>query len=469
MKSIRRHLSLVLTLSMAVLLTLSGIMVWTLVRRGLVEQFDTALLARARILTDNIEEDDGEIQIDKNLLHQPDPQRALSEALWEVTRADGTSLLHFAPGSGRRLPDIRQPEGNGPTFYATTLGAGIPARAVSLRLDAKDDKQGLFRNLTLVTALPAPELTRTLRTLALVLLGTGGVAVLLLAPLLETALRRGLRPLGDLARKTAGIDAGKLDTRLDEHACPEEIRPVASTLNALLQRLESSFARERRFSSDVSHELRTPVAELRSLADLVAGWPAEATPAAFADVGAIAWEMEEIVNRLTLLSRTDAGTQPVGLTDLDLTALVQEALSRAEPGLQEHGHVLSCQLSPVRLHSDPALWKMILTNLIGNATDHSPPGSRITVELGPQALILTNPAPSLTPEDLPRLFDRFWRKEISRTGYGHSGLGLSLVHSLASLLGSTPEARLTPDHQLQLRLALSPIPAGGPSGGHAAG
>jgi signal transduction histidine kinase len=463
MKSIRRYLTLVLSVSMAVLLAVSGVLVWTLVRQGLVGQFDTALLARARILTDNIEEDDGEIQIDKNLLHQTDPERALSEALWEVTRADGTSLLHFAPGSGRRLPDIRQPEDNGPMFYATTMGPGVPARAVSLRLDAKDDKQGLYRNLTLVTALPSHELNRTLRTLALVLLGTGGVAVLLLVPLLENALRRGLRPLGDLAKETAGIDAGKLDTRLDDGACPEEIRPIASTLNALLERLESSFVRERRFSSDVAHELRTPVAELRSLADLVAGWPAEATPAAFADAGAIAREMEDIVNRLTLLSRTDAGTQPVGRMDMDLTALVQEALDRAAPGLEARGHSLASHLSPVRVRSDPALWKMILANLIGNAVDHAPPSSRITVELTPQAFILTNPAPALTPEDLPRLFDRFWRKETSRTGYGHSGLGLSLVHSLASLLGPAPEARLTPDQQLQLSLALPRAPAATPA------
>lgn len=454
MKSIRRYLTLILTVTMTVLLAGSGMLVWTLVREGLVDQFNTALLARAHILADNIEEDDGDIQIDKKLLYQKDPERALSEALWEVTRADGTSLLHFAPGSGRRLPDIRQPEGPGPMFYATHMGPGVPARAVSLRLDAKDDKQGLYRNLTLVTALPAHELNRTLHTLALVLLGTGGVAVVLLGPLLESALRRGLRPLGDLARETTGIDAGKLDTRLNHSAYPEEIRPVASTLNALLERLESSFVRERRFSSDVAHELRTPVAELRSLADLVAEWPVEATPAAFADVGAIAREMEGIVNRLTLLSRTDAGTQPVGLVDMDLTLLVQEALDRAAPGLEAQGHTLATDLSPVRVHSDPALWKMILANLIGNAVDHAPPGSRISVALTPHAFILTNPAPALTRDDLPRLFHRFWRKESSRTGYGHSGLGLSLVHSLASLMGTSPEASLTPDQQLRLRLPL---------------
>lgn len=467
MKSIRRHLTLVLTLSVTALFAVSGVLVWTLVRQGLVDQFDTALLARARILTDNIEEDDREIQIDKNLLHQKDPERAMSEALWEVIRADGTSLLHFAPGSGRRLPDIRPSPPNGePMFYATTMGPGVPARAVSLRFDAKDDKPGLYRNLTLVTALPAPELTRTLRRLALVLLGTGGAAGLLLVPLLKAALRRGLQPLTDLAEATAGIDVGKLNTRLDEHRCPEELLPVVSRLNALLERLETSFDRERRFSSDVAHELRTPVAELRSLGEMVANWPAEATPAAFADVRAIAHEMEDIVNSLTLLSRAEAGTQPVDLTEVNLTTLVQDALDRATPAANDKGHHIVIHLADVTAQTDATLWKMILANLIGNAVDHAPPGSTITVELTPSAFAVSNPAPDLSPEDLPHLFDRFWRKESSRTGYGNSGLGLALVCSLASLLGLRPMAGLTADHQLRLGLPLllQPPETGPPPG-----
>lgn len=444
-----------LTLSVTALLAVSGVLVWTLFRQRLVDQFDTALLARARILTDNIEEDDGEIQIDKNLRHQKDPERALSEALWEVTRMDGTSLLRFAPGSGRRLPDMRpSPPHGGPMFYATTMGPGVPARAVSLRFDAKDDKLGFYKNLTLVTALPAPEITRTLRGLDLVLLGTGGAAVVVLVPLLTAALSRGLQPLVDLAQATAGIDVGKLNTRLDEHSGPEELQPVVSRLNALLERLQTSFVRERRFSSDIAHELRTPVAELRSLAEMVANWPAEASPAAFADVRAIAWEMEDIVNSLTLLSRAEAGTQPVDLTEVNLTAMVQDALDRAAPAATLKGHTFIVHLADVTAQTDATLWKMILANLIANAVDHAPPGSTITVELTPTAFGVSNPAPDLFQEDLPRLFDRFWRKESSRTGYGHTGLGLALVGSLASLLGLRTAAGLTADHQLRLGLLL---------------
>ena len=97
---------------------------------------------------------------------------------------------------------------------------------------------------------------------------------------------------------------------------------------------------------------------------------------------------------------------------------------------------------------------MILANLIGNAVDHAPPGSTLMVELTPTAFTVCNPAPELSQEDLPRLFDRFWRKESSRNGYGHSGLGLALVCSLASLLGLRPAAGLRADHQLRLGLPL---------------
>ena len=97
---------------------------------------------------------------------------------------------------------------------------------------------------------------------------------------------------------------------------------------------------------------------------------------------------------------------------------------------------------------------MILANLIGNAVDHAPPGSTITEELTPTAFAISNPARNLSREELPHLFDRFWRKESSRTGSGHSGPGLALVCSLASLLGLRPAAALTADHQLRLGLPL---------------
>lgn len=458
MKSIRRHLTWVLAGAIALLFAASGLLVWTLTGRALTDQFDTALLERARILAMNLEEDDGALQIDKNLRGKDQPADGATPAVFDVYDAGGQLILSYIRQDGSPPMPFRKLDSAGPDFYPMTLPPGRPARAVALRVDAMDDKQGLFKNLTLITALPAPDIAANLRTLTLILVGTGLASLALLVPLLRTVLRRGLQPLDVLAARTAAIDAKKLGTSLPEDDAPLELKPVVSTLNALLRRLETSFSRERRFSSDVAHELRTPVAELRSLGEMVASWPAEATPAAFADVLAIAREMEDIVNRLTILSRADAGTQPVTLTDLSLTHLVQESIERITPPALAQGHIITTALTEISLATDATLWKMILTNLWGNAVAHAPEGSTIHAELDPLAFSLTNPAPDLREEDLPRLFDRFWRKDASRTGYGHSGLGLSLVHSLATLLGMEPQAHLTKDGRLRIVLPFS-VPA----------
>jgi signal transduction histidine kinase len=461
MKSIRRHLTCVLAGAIALVFAASGLLVRMLVERALTDQFDTALLERARILGMNLEEDDGELKIDKNLRGQDLPEDGATPAVFDVYDASGRLVLSYLRRDGSPPMPFRKMDSAEPEFYAATLGKGRPARVAALRVDAMDDKQGLFKNLTLLTALPAPDIAATVRTLTFILAGTGLAALLVLLPALRAALRRGLQPLDTLAERTAAIDVRKLGTQLPEDDAPLELKPVVSTLNALLRRLETSFARERRFSSDVAHELRTPVAELRSLGEMVANWPAEATPAAFADVLAISREMVDIVNRLTVLSRADAGTQPVTLTDLSLTHLVQETIDRITPAALARGHTITTALTEVALATDATLWKMILTNLLGNAVAHAPAGSIIRAALTPAGFTLTNPAPDLRGEDLPRLFDRFWRKDASRTGYGHSGLGLSLVHSLAALLGLELRAHLTSDGQLEITLTFPPA-AGSP-------
>lgn len=458
MKSIRRQLTLVLALAMAALFAASGVMVWILVRKALTDQFDTALLARARLLEMNIEEDDGELEIDKNLREQEKPESGTTPALFEVYDADGRLVLKYAREGDERFPEVRKPDGGDPLFYSLTLPNNRPGRAVALRMDAADDKQGLFKNLTLITALPSPDIPGTMRTLTVVLAGIGLGALALLVPVLQAALRRGLQPLDTLAARTAAIDERKLDTRLPEADCPAELKPVVTTLNALLARLELSFARERRFSSDVAHELRTPVAELKSLAELVAGWPAHATPEAFADVMAISREMEETVSGLTLLSRADSGTQPVLREPVDLAALLRETLDRLASQVTERRLTLTTKIDPVIREGDPALWRMILTNLAGNAVHHAPSGSALSLILTNRGFSVGNPAPELTTGDVPRLFDRFWRKDAARTGYGHSGLGLPLVHSLTALMGLEPAAELTADGQLRISI---PFPPGG--------
>jgi signal transduction histidine kinase len=130
---------------------------------------------------------------------------------------------------------------------------------------------------------------------------------------MHLALRVGLRSLDRLTRQVRALDVTSLDTRVDVEAPPEEIAVVVEQVNALLDRLEGGFKRERRLSSDIAHELKTPIAELRSLCAVGARWPEDrvAVRKFFEDAEAIAEQMERIVVHLLALARYDEGREQV--------------------------------------------------------------------------------------------------------------------------------------------------------------
>lgn len=436
---------------MTVLLTACGITVWTLAREALREHFDLTLQAKSHIVRAGVEEDDQELEMEIKLLKQHGFDADSGQFFFEVRSSKGESLLRsdsLLESHLPALPSSREKD----TFYNITLPDGGPGRAVTSLIDAADDKKGLFRNITVITAGRSDDFENTVRLLRWLLAGTFAGGLALMIPIIRHSLRRGLQPLDRLKEHAAGIDARRLDSRLPVADTPSELRPVVDTLNALLARLNESFARERRFSSDVAHELRTPVAELKSLAELATQWPDQATPEAFAEVLAIAGEMETIVGRLRLLARAEEGTEPVRRNATALREIVSEALARTEPLAAERQLKIQTALAEVELNTDAGLWRMIAANLLGNAAHHSAPGSTIQVWLTPAEFTVSNPAPALNQEDVTQLFERFWRKDPARSGYGHSGLGLALVQSLATLLGYRLAAELGTDGMLTLKV-----------------
>jgi signal transduction histidine kinase len=218
---------------------------------------------------------------------------------------------------------------------------------------------------------------------------------------------------------------------------------VGKSLNGWLQRLESSFERERRFSSHAAHELRTPLAELRAMAELGAMFPDEATPERFQEVVAVSDELSSLLERLSLLSRTEAGRQPVSHEPVDLRAAVDLALERVARQAEERGIRFTTAVDGAPFISDPVLWAAILQNLIGNAAAHSPVGSSVDITAAPGNVTVSNPAPDLTQADVDLLFERFWRKDAAHSGTEHSGLGLSIVQAIAKALGGKCSAELS--------------------------
>lgn len=265
--------------------------------------------------------------------------------------------------------------------------------------------------------------------------------VLLVLPLLGglifLVVGRALRPLDDLADKVASRTAANL-APVETEALPSEVRPLATALNSLLDRLDHALDSERRFTADAAHELRTPLAAIQIQAQVaLASHKEEGRAHALEQVLAGTRRATRLVEQLLRLARLDplAGlpaTRPVALA-----ALAQQVLEELRLGdAAERVQVAIAEDAVVS--GDPDLLRVALRNLIDNALRYSPAAGNITVaargEAGGMRLWVEDNGPGVAAADLPRLSERFYRGgEVTQEG---SGLGLAIVARIAQLHGA---------------------------------
>lgn len=458
--SIRRHLNKTLCLAAALLLPLGGLSVYWTAKNLLIAQFDATLAAKAQALITAAEIDDEEFEIDFDVQAFAGFGKQSNEDYYQIWMADGSSLQR-SPSLG--LSDLSHPSPGDHavrhmTFAETLLPDGRSGRILWKSFVPADDDHYAYGRVLLAVASESVSLNHTLNILAIVLLGTGAVGLGCTLLLLQIALSRGLRPLHDLGASVQKLQVDQPEQRLITERFPVELQGVGEKINNLLARVQASISRERRFSSHAAHEMRTPLAELKTMMELIIRWPEEATAERLADMQVVLEEMENLIGKLSLLSRADSGGQTVSHEPVDVNATIQACLERFQPLASERGVSLRTQLVPtdIPFQTDPVLWQTILNNLIGNAVHHAPTGSHIQIEAGPGFFAVSNPAPELTAQDVDFLFDRFWRKRTGRESGEHSGLGLSIVASCTTLLGGHCRATLSPAKGLRLEVRFDP-------------
>ncbi len=268
------------------------------------------------------------------------------------------------------------------------------------------------------------------------------IAALLTGILGWLAARRGLAPLNAMKQKAESITAQRLNARLEVDAVPVELADLAETLNAMLARLEDSFRRLSDFSSDLAHEFRTPISNLMTQTQVTLARPRSA--AEYSEVLASNIEEYERLSRMIadmlFIAKADEGQIVPSQERLCLGELMADLVEFHRLVAEEKGVVLTHE-GDGAMRGDPLMVRRAVGNLLSNAIRHTPPGGRVTASIlhedsGSVVIAIANTGETVPAEHLPRLFDRFYRVDPSRTGEGsQSGLGLAIVKSIVEAHG----------------------------------
>lgn len=289
----------------------------------------------------------------------------------------------------------------------------------------------------------------------------GGAAVLLAAAVAFWASRRLLRPVRQVADATHRLAAGDYATRVPERAADDEIGRLARDFNQLALTLQRNEAMRREFMADVSHELRTPLGvlhgELEALEDGVRRLDAGALRSLKSEVATL----HKLVDDLYELSLADVGALSYRKAELDLREIIDDTAGAFGERLRASGLALELQLPPEPLPAfgDARRLRQLFANLFENSCRYTDPGGALRLQVtreGRQMLIdLHDSAPGVRDDQLPRLFERFFRAEASRSRRsGGAGLGLSICQRIVQAHEGRIEARPSPLGGLWLRVEL---------------
>jgi heavy metal sensor kinase len=274
-----------------------------------------------------------------------------------------------------------------------------------------------------------------------------GTAVGVVAGMLLT--RAILRPLDRMVRTAEAIAAGDLDRRLRLPAGRNEVARLGSAFDHMVDRLGAALEAQRRFVADASHELRTPLTSLEGLSEmLLMGADRGDSRVVQRTVRSMHNELGRLgrlVADLLTLSRIDSTAAPVRAVPTDMCRLINEVSEQLGPMSLNSGVRLQARCEgPAVVNGEPDKLKQVVLNLADNALRYTPQGGEVLLlavhdPQKRQVLVrVQDTGPGIAPEDLPHIFDRFYRGDPSRArATGNSGLGLAIVHAIVQAHGGT--------------------------------
>ncbi|MGH9418289.1 MAG: HAMP domain-containing sensor histidine kinase [Terriglobales bacterium] len=283
------------------------------------------------------------------------------------------------------------------------------------------------------------------------------VTVALSAGMGSVMAKRTLKPVTDMTHAAQTISASNLSQRLPTRGRPDELDELAETFNAMIARLQQSFAKMNEFAANVSHELRTPLQAMQGETELalIARAPlGECRRVLESNLEEID-RLNRMIRNLLVLAQADAGEVRPRLEAMDLNELVRDLVEQMRVVAQMRGVELRVATAgPVPLRADSLRMRQMVLNLIDNAVKYTPAGGAIEVRVEREAgagsararVQVRDTGVGIAAEDLPFIFDRFYRADKSRTRSGEEGcgLGLPIVRWVAETHGGSVEVASTP-------------------------
>jgi heavy metal sensor kinase len=459
--SIRWRLTIWYGAVLAAVLAVFGTSVYLLMSRGLQNRTDRGLLDQMEVIESELARRTRGASRDL----QARPRYSRHPAFdMQVTAADGSVLMRSERIRERGLPPSYFPTTEDDDVYDTfRLGENGRFRMLSRSLVSGDGP------LEVQIATSLRENDSQLGELLVILLLAGPLAVGCTLGGGYWLARKALAPVERMASTAEEITATRLDRRLEAPNPDDELGRLARTLNGMIARLERSFEEVRRFTADAAHELRTPLAILRNEAEVALRAPrdSEHYRTSLEDMLEEIEHLSQLSDALLFLFREDAGLGgPMrGVVRLDQVA--REIADHMRVVAAERNQALILDVpSPCAVKGDREQLRRLLFNLLDNAIKYTPAGGSIGIEVScdkdEARLVVSDTGIGIAAEDLPRIFDRFYRGDSSRSRRTEgNGLGLSICKSIAEAHRAGIEVESQPEKGTRVIVTL---PAAAPDG-----